>query len=417
MLSRHVGVLIAVMAELALFLLLAGNAIAGPARTIAPKEVVLWNFTGGDDGGDPIGGVVIDSAGTIYGTSVAGGHDDRGTVIALTRRHSIYRETTLWTFPILKGGSTPNGDLVVEPSGALLGTTVWGGDRGSDGTVFRISPTYGQTEQALWSIGRSGDGSVPDAGLIVDAAGNLFGVTEYGGTRGYGSVFELSPSGYKYTERVVWSFGGSGDGRYPGAALTLGSNGVIYGTTSGGGTGCFEGCGIVFNLTPMKSGYAENVLSYFRGPPDDAAAPDSRLIIDASGALYGTSYFGGPRACAEGCGAVFKLTPSRSGYTENAIWNFGGGSSGCYPSDVIAGPNGTLYGTTSQGNGGSYGGTLFELLPGVSSYTGRTLWKFGTGVDGTGPRGGLIADANGALYGVTYVGGLYGAGTVFKFVP
>jgi hypothetical protein len=174
----------------------------------------------------------------------------------------------------------------------------------------------------------------------------------------------------------------------------------------------------VFKLVPSASGYSKSVLYKFRGG-DDGSVPDS-LTIDAAGALYGVTDFGGGTTCAAGygCGILFKLTPSASGFSERVLWSFGKGTDGYYPqSNVFLGPRGKLYGTAWQG-GTHYAGTLYELVPAGSGYTEKVLINYDGGVDGGDPRGNLIADVKGRIFGTTYVGGSSQFdGTVFRFTP
>lgn len=382
-----------------------------------PGEKILWNFTGGADGADPIGGPFADPAGNVYAGTIAGGSSDQGTVVRLAPRHGSYDETTLVTFQG-RNGSSASGQLTMDSAGTLYGTTVWGGRYGY-GSAFSISTNGRVRERVIWSFGgTSKDGANPDAGLVVDAQGVLYGTTAVGGPFGGGNVFKLTRAGRRDTETVLHDFGGAKDGKYPAAPVTLGIDGTVYGTAGGGGNGCSHGCGIVFKLTPSGSRYSESVLWNFRGATD-GSGPSSGVTIDASGAMYGVTDFGGGTSCADGygCGTVYKLTPSASGYTERVLWSFGKGTDGYYPlSNVVIGRNGTLYGTTWQG-GTHYAGNLWELVPSGSAYAEKVLWNFTAGDDGGDPRGQMLADARGRLYATTYVGGTAGVGTVLRFTP
>ncbi|MGA9419365.1 MAG: choice-of-anchor tandem repeat GloVer-containing protein, partial [Candidatus Cybelea sp.] len=193
---------------------------AAPQRARPPKERVLWNFTGGADGGDPIGGVIADAAGNLYGGTIAGAAPDQGTIFELTPIGRKYAEKTLVTFNG-RNGSSSSGALAMDASGALFGTTVWGGAYGF-GAAFRLTMEGGVRERVIWSFGGNlKDGANPDAGMVLDANGALYGTTSVGGAFGGGIAFKLTPSGRAYTETIMRAFGGDSDGKYPAAPLTL----------------------------------------------------------------------------------------------------------------------------------------------------------------------------------------------------
>jgi uncharacterized repeat protein (TIGR03803 family) len=281
-----------------------------------------------------------------------------------------------------------------------------------------------------------GDGADPYGGLTADGAGGFYGTTSGGGTVscGYrtrcGAIFKLTPSGSGYSENVIYNFKGSGngDGASPAASMIVGGDGSYYGTTAGGGpSGCYyfsyhKGCGTVFKLTPSGSGYTESVLySFCPGSycGTDGYYPYGGLTEDKYGDFYGTTEWGG---AGLGYGTVYELTPSRSGYTERILHSFQGGRDGGYPyGNVIFGNDGALYGTTSAGGGGS--GTIFKIQPSGKGYS--IVYKFAGKPDGAAPYAGLTLGANGTFYGTTWLGGsgyceyVYqaGCGTVFEFTP
>ncbi|MGH6847527.1 MAG: choice-of-anchor tandem repeat GloVer-containing protein [Methylocella sp.] len=385
-------------------------AAAGGGALAAPTETVLYFFTGGSDGSGP-SGLIADSSGDLYGTTVSGGAStlSGGTVFKVSPDRA---ETVMHSFTGRPSdGSGPLAGLIADSSGNLYGTTDVGG-ASNEGTVFKLS--QGGTETVLHTFTGGSDGAFPQAGLIADSSGNLYGTTQDGGALGQGTVFRLSPGG---TETVLYSFCPSfpscSDGAIPHAGLIADSKGNLYGTTFGGGaaTGCggFGGCGVVFKVSP---GGTETVLYSFTGT-DDGANPQAGLIADSSGNLYGTTEFGGglsTQDCPFGCGVVFKLSPSG---TETVLHSFAGGSDGVNPlAGLIADSSGNLYGTTSY--------TVFKLSPGGTE---TVLYSFKGGIsDGISPAAGLIADSSGNLYGTTEFGGASDAGTVFKltgtgFVP
>jgi uncharacterized repeat protein (TIGR03803 family) len=353
------------------------------------QRTVLHNFTGTQhgDGDLPYGGLVFDPAGNLYGTtsnSIYGG----GTVFELSPTasggwdfHTIY---TFGSYP--NDGTNPWGTLVVDTAGNLYGTTIGGGNggycaTGYCGTVFKLSPGKGNkwTESIIHNFQSSPDGFFPTAGLTIDGAGNLYGTTSEGGLYGgnglgYGVVFELSPnSNGTWTEGILYSFTGGSDGNGPYGGVILDSSGNLYGTTVWGGPepACGEGCGVVYELTPAGGGsWNETVIYSFAGYPD-GYGPRDTLTFDAAGNLYGTTSGGGTSGTSlcsySGCGTVFKLTPSASGWNESVLYSFKGPfADGSTPyGGVILDAGGNIYGTTNTGGvNGEYpgsGGIAFEI--------------------------------------------------------
>jgi uncharacterized repeat protein (TIGR03803 family) len=265
-----------------------------------------------------------------------------------------------------------------------------------------VPPAHGQTEHVLYSFANSPDGANPRyVTPVLDAKGNLYGTTNYGGNYGLGTVFELTSSG---TETAFHSFNVDGtDGAYPEAGLVM-YQGNLYGTTVEGGTDNIYGT--VFELKHTTKGWTEKILHSF-GAIGDGSQPYCALTVDSkTGNLYGTTSVGG----AYSYGTVFELTQLGA---ETVLWSFGDGTDGANPvSGVVRDAKGNLYGTTEYG--GDYGkGTVFELTP---SGREKVLWSFGNGTDGAYPLARLVL-YNGNLYGTTVDGGIYGDGTVFEVTP
>ena len=256
-----------------------------------------------------------------------------------------------------------------------------------------------QTYNVLYSFTGEADGAYSFAPLVLDATGNLYGTTEYGGSHQYGAVFMLDSSG---TETVLYSFNvaGTGDGEFPFAGLVLDGAGNVYGTTQFGGT---HGSGTVFKVDTSGN---ETVLHSFTGG-SDGANPRAGLVWDAKGNLYGTTFRGGSTLCTQGCGVVFKLDVQGK---ETVLYTFTGSGDGANPSSVILDKAGNLYGTTLDGEGAFGSGTVFKL-----SKSGKkaVLHRFGVGAEGYYPYAPLVLDAAGNLYGTTQAGGV-AYGTVFK---
>jgi uncharacterized repeat protein (TIGR03803 family) len=258
------------------------------------------------------------------------------------------------------------------------------------------------------------DGQWPEAGLIADAQGDLFGTTYYGGTDGDGTVFEIAKTstGYASAPTTLVSFDGS-DGENPTAGLIADANGDLFGTTN-------QGYGTVFEIAKTSTGYASAPITLASFDGSDGEDPTAGLIADAKGDLFGTTYQGG----AFGDGTVFEIVKTSTGYASapTTLVSFDG-SDGEFPvGGLIVDANGDLFGTTYEG-GVANDGTAFEIKKTRAGYASApTLLASFNVTDGEFPLAGLIADANGDLFGTTYHGGADDYGTVFEiagggFVP
>jgi uncharacterized repeat protein (TIGR02543 family) len=383
------------------------NLAATASFSVPQQETLTHNFGSGNDGQEPLASLVSDATGNLYGTTSMGGLNGMGTVFEVSPSGA---ETVLHSFGNGTDGQQPLGNLIFDGAGNLYGTTYAGGSYGN-GTVFELSPNG--TETVLYNFGNGADGRNPSAGLVFDASGNLYGTTSGGGIYSFGTAFELSPNGQGgWTELVVYSFGNGSDGRNPSSGLIFDGSGNLYGTTQSGGQ---YGGGIAFELSPNGSGCCRENPLYSFGNGTDGSNPSGGLIFDASGNLYGTTQNGG----AYGYGLAFELSPSGSGCCrENPLYSFGNGSDGRNPlAGLIFDGLGNLYGTTQ--NGGLYGGGLaFELSPnGSGCCRENPLYSFGNGNDGSNPAAGLIFDGSGNLHGTAQNGGLYSSGGVFQITP
>jgi uncharacterized repeat protein (TIGR03803 family) len=397
----------------------------------ASWERVLYSFGNGTDGSNPVAGLVMDTRGNLYGTTAQGGvygsacveYGACGTVFQLA--HKVgggWTETVLHSFGNGTDGVDPRAGLIFDAAGHLYGTTFDGGAYTYYGTVFELRQQGVElwTEKVLHSF-NDADGGYSPAGLIFDAAGNLYGTSIQGGD-GDGIVFELSPeAGGGWPEKLLYSFDYT-DGSGPSGGLIFDAAGNLYGTTYSGGA---YGHGEVFQLSPNADGsWTETVLHSFASG-GDGQRPADNLIFDAAGNLYGTTAWGGDLTKChvyedEGCGTVFELSPQAGGgWTEQVLHIFGSGADGSGPSGLVMDTRGNLYGTT--GSSGAYGdGTVFELSPQVGGdWTEKVLHDFNPKChnDGVNPAAGLIMDAAGNLYGTTQDGGVYGKGTVFEITP
>ncbi len=256
----------------------------------------------------------------------------------------------------------------------------------------------------LHSFTNGGDGNTLFAGPTLDRAGNIYGVTTYGGAGGKGTAFRLSKRNGAWTLQTLHSFTGGSDGNSPFANVTIGPDGNVYGTTIFGGGGCQpDGCGIVFRLTPparicshTSCPWTETVLYRFMDSPTGLRIPYGGVTFDSAGNLYGTTAAGGTGSCGlQGCGAVYKLTCSGGAWTASVIYNFTGFEDGSFPTATMTiDQAGNLYGTT-------YYESVFDLVPSAGGWTENTLYTFHNGSDGGNPYAGVIFDSAGNLYGAT----------------
>jgi uncharacterized repeat protein (TIGR03803 family) len=442
--------------------------VAGLSSVVsaASKEKVLYSFQGGMDGSTPAGGVVFDKAGNLYGTTQQGGAPSCapisfcGTVFQLAppvQKGGAWTETVLHVFAGVKGnndGATPAGGLVIDAAGNLYGTTAYGGSggcvlvgiKGGCGTVFELSPpkTKGGAwaYKILYSFLSGKDGYFPWGDLVFDGAGNLYGATQFGGGFGScdspfyqfcGTVFEVSPpkvKGGKWKEKVLYAFKSGKDGANPNGGLIFDGKGAIYGTTvSGGDQICkgsgYVGCGTAYKLIPSlaRGGWTEKLLHGFAvGFPNNGAGPNKSLVIDSKSRLYGTTVGGGSTEN----GVVFRLEKSGSRWTEAVVRTLQNLDGWEPRAGLILDPMGNLYGTAS-GGGKSFGGTLFKLRP---PGAGGGKWGFGVlhmfpgTPDGSYPAARVTFGKSGNLYGTTeqsgYTGqpcGSDGCGTIFVVMP
>jgi uncharacterized repeat protein (TIGR03803 family) len=398
------------------------------ARAQAQTIEILHNFgVNGGDGDVPYSGLVEDGAGNFYGTTAAGGAHGFGTVYRLSPDGSGgFTETILYSF---KGGSTdgnfPHASLFRDSAGDLYGTTVTGGivapgcnvgglsSPEGCGIVFKLTPipTGQWTETVLHRFSGS-DGGNAFSGLIRDAAGNFYGATVSGGSKGLGTVYKLSPTPTGWKETVLHSFMGNPDGALPFvdcATLAMDDRGNIFGSTYVGGA---DNAGTVFKLSPQTTGaWTEKILYAFKGGSDGKQA-FSGVILDKNGNVYGTTSQGG--AGGANGGTVFKLSAANN-YAKTTLHNFTlKDPAKTFPNALIMDGKGNLYGTT--------GYALYKLAPGITAWTETVFWKW----DSLEVQNGLnlfapvLMDSHGNFYGTTTWGGQAGSttgGVAFKVAP
>jgi uncharacterized repeat protein (TIGR03803 family) len=380
-------------ASAALMVVIVVTLVLVPAAGAASKYKVLHAFHG-KDGSTPYGGLIFDEAGTFYGTTIGGGAHDVGSVFELApNADGSWTESVLHSFN-RSDGRQPNAALIFDAAGNLYGTTARGGARA--GTVFELTPNAdgSWTESLLHSFDGS-DGEYPSARLIFDAAGSLYSTTEIGGTHNLGTVFKLtSNADGGWMESVLHSFKyGDGDGYYPTGGCIFDAAGNLYGTTTRGGA---HGNGAVFKLTPNADGsWTEKVLHSFNR--SDGESPSAGLIFDAAGNLYSTTAYGG----AYGRGTVFKLTASADGSWTESVLHSLNKQDGRYPAaGLIFDTAGNLYGAAYSG-GSANGGAAFKLSPNQDGSWTYSLIHIFQGTPALNPSAGLVLGSTGILYGTT----------------
>jgi uncharacterized repeat protein (TIGR03803 family) len=341
-----------------------------------------------------------------------------GVAFELSQTGGLWTEKVLYTFNRDKGGGYPCGSMIFDHAGNLYGTLSLAGPLGG-GVAFELSPTTSGEwkETTLHAFGGANDGSVLNAGLVFDAAGNLYGTTTSGGQHLYdGTVFQLSRREGVWTEKVIHSFNHDGkDGISPSCTLVVDAAGNVYGTTERGGAN--NGGGTVFELMPQSGGgWKEKIIIPFAFTSYGPHFPHAGLAMDSAGNLYGTTWAGG--AHAEG--TVFQLTPTAAGnWAAHVLYSFDPTISDGNEvvASLIMDSAGNLYGTANRG-GIANAGTVFKVAPvGNGTWTETTLHSFAGGTDGSEPYDTLMMDAAGNLYGTTFAGGTMGDGVVFEITP
>jgi uncharacterized repeat protein (TIGR03803 family) len=385
------------------------------------KEKVLYRFTGKLDGAYPSSGLLIDTAGNLYGTTEEGGAlgcgysgSGCGVVFELTPSgNGRWLPQVLYAFQGGADGNGPGGNLALDASGNIYGTTALGGSN-SCGTVFELSPGADGlwTETVLHTFGGTSDGCLPE-GLTLDASGNLYGVTQNGGSL----IYELSPpqqKGGSWTETILYNMGYV---TWAAPNLLFDSKGTLHDTWYP--NFC---CGGVFELKRVGLNWQEKDLYDFRGG-GNGEEPQSGVVLDNEGRMYGTAFEGGNNQ-----GLAFELERDGKQWKVRILYVFcrlNDCADGAYPEGPLQfGQGGSLYGTASEGGTGCphYGcGVVFKLTHSQIGWRETVLHRFQGEPDGSGPADGVILDGKGNLYGTTVTGGRAGPnggyGTVFEVMP
>jgi uncharacterized repeat protein (TIGR03803 family) len=331
--------------------------------TPAGVHTVLYNFTGGADGGEPYKGVTLDSEGNLYGTAVTGGggscEGGCGVVFKLTNSGGVWTQSVIHTFTGGADGSGAGSPVSLDAHGNVYGTTPTGGAYGV-GVLYQLrSTSTGWKLRVVHTFSGGADGGGGSAGrLLIDASGNLFGVCTVGGVNGFGTVYEVSRVQGQWHFATLYAFKDQPDGALPYGGLVADKVGNLYGTTYYAGA---NDLGTVYKLSHANGHWTESVLYSFKGG-SDGASPISSLASDAAGNFYGTTSDGGAASC--GCGVIFKLARSTSGkWTESVVYQFPGTPDpGFAYNGMISGSSGSFFGATVHG-GSNNDGAIYEFTP------------------------------------------------------
>ncbi len=395
--------------------------MSAPGAGAQGKYKTLYAFAG-PDGNRPFGTLTFDAAGDLYGITYLGGAYGAGVVFKLApNQDGSWTESTLYDFTGGTDGSNPVGGVIFDTASNLYGVTFYGGAQGA-GVVFELTPNAdgSWTQAVIYTFTGGTDGANPLCSLIFDAQGSLYGTVVYDAAKGWGGVFKLTPNtDGSWVESMLYAFTGGMDGGHPTGGLIFDSAGTLYGTTYWGGSGgCVNRCGTAFKLAPNQDGsWTGTVLHRFTGVWD-GANPSGNLTFDAAGNLYGSTNWGSfEQGCGSTCGTIFQLAPKAGGgWTTHILHSFTGGKDGgacndeCTPAFDTAG---NLYGMRTSGGSLGYG-VGFKLAPTSAGGVKYTALSFNDR-PGADPGGSLVFDAAGNLYSITKGDGSKTFGSVFEF--
>jgi uncharacterized repeat protein (TIGR03803 family) len=383
----------------------------------ASTEKVLWNFGGGSDGSGPWSNYFIsDAKGNLYAATAAGGTYSSGTVFMLT---PAGKEIVLYEF---KGqasgdGAGPHGRLAFDAKGNIYGTTQGGGTNGT-GTVYELSRKSGGgwTEKVIYTFSSTGaDGISPSAGMTIAPNGTMYSTTPDGGAFSGGVIFSLTKTTKGWKQTVIHSINFPNEGGFPYEGLMMDTAGNLFGVAPSGGA---VGAGVVYRLSPTKKGWVDTVLYSFTGQNGDGSGLYwIDLISDSAGNIYGATSFGG----TNGTGTVWELVYSKTKktYSEDILYEFGAGGSGDGNNPyggLVMDTKGNLYGTALNG-GASNLGAFYKLTKQGKTWKETILHSFVGANDGAQPTGNPYLDAKGRLYGMTQTGGKSNLGIIYRIAP
>jgi uncharacterized repeat protein (TIGR03803 family) len=400
-----------IQSALALFM---GLILAGAAS--ASTTQVIYSFGGGHDGEYADTELVVDSAGNLYGTTVQGGKHASGTVFQLSPSGSGWVHTVLYNFTGGTDGGEPYKGVTIDAAGNLYGTAVTGGGgfcEGGCGVTYKLTKSGGQwTQTVIHAFTGGDDGSGPGSPVVLDKAGNVYGTTPTGGADGLGTVYQLHPANGQWTFRVIHTFTGGVDGSTGSAGrVAFDGAGNLYGVATAGGA---HQAGVAYKLTPTPTGeWGQQTLFAFTDEPD-SGFPYGGLVADKQHNLYGTTYYAG----AHDVGTVYRLSLRNGTWMESGLYSFRGGSDGSSPiSTLVFDKGGNLYGTASEGGAACSCGTVFELSAAGGGATYSTTHTFQGMPDGAFPYDGMVMDSAGTLYGATTHGGTNNNGAIYQLIP
>ena len=393
--------------------------LAGVAWAVSSTQII-YSFAGDEDGEYTDSDLVLDNAGNIYGTTVLGGDFGTGSVFEVSPSGNTWTHTVLYSFTGQADGGQPYKGVTLDAQGNLYGTAVVGGHFGACpedgcGVVYKLANSGGVWTQTVIHYFNGNDGYGPGSGLTFDAAGNLYGMTPTGGPNAAGVIYQLTPQpDGSWKLHVIHAFTGGNDGASASAGrLLIDASGNIFGVATAGGA---NGAGTAFRLTHAQNGrWNFTVLYAFKGQPD-AGFPYGALSADAAGNLYGTTYYDG----ANDLGSVYQLSPGPGGkWRERVLYSFKGGTDGSSSiSNLVIDNKGALYGTTSEGGAGCSCGTIFRVAKDVNGNWKESIaYRFQGAPDAGFAYNGMIGDGAGNYYGATVHGGVSNEGAIYKFIP
>ncbi len=383
-----------------------GALVAGLAAPASAHGFqVVHNFTNGSDGGVPPYTLVLDTKGRLVGTANQGGTNGAGVIFRMTQKKSGWSLAPLYDFSGDDG--QPGWGLTLD-KGSMYSIASYAEVMGGPcGSALQINRSQKQWQSVLMHTFVQKNDGCPTGNMVLDKAGNAYGVTQNGGADGWGSIYQLSPSGGSWTETILYSFQGSSDGGAPYSGMIFDKAGNLYGTaTARGGAGCGQGCGTVYELSLSQSGWTYKVIYTFTGG-NDGGQPTAGLVGDKSGNLYGAAESFG----ANGGGTIFELSPSQGDWAFNLLAS-PAGTGGPVVALTLASPT-TIYGTNFFDGADSYG-SVFRVTQSGGKWTYKDLHDFTSGSDGGYPGGGVTLDAKGNLYGTAVLGGANNFGVVWE---
>ena len=399
-----------------LFMISAAVALLGCVAWAAGTPQIIYNFAGEDDGEYLDSDLVIDNAGNLFGSSVQGGTFASGTVFQLTTTGTP-THTVLYNFTGGTDGGEPYKGVTLDKHGNLYGTAVTGGGgscEGGCGVAYKLTNNGGTwTQSVIHQFTGGDDGSGPGSGLTLGSGGTLYGVTPTGGANGMGVIFQIKPikdGTWKF--KVIHTFTGGDDGLGGSAGRLLLIGKTLYGVTTVGGA---NGLGVAYSLTLAKGKWQFTPIYAFKGTPD-AGFPYGSLSADSERNLYGTTYYDGKN----NLGSVYRLAPQGDGtYKEKVLYSFKGGMDGSGSiGNLVFDKTGAIFGTTSAGGAACDCGVIFKMAKNAKGVWKESVtYRFTGTPDGAFLYNGMVGDSAGNFYGTTVRGGAGDDGSIYKFTP